>query len=165
MVVHLPNESYPYDERSLDKIKRIAERAENLQINVAMENLNNLTNLSFVLDNIKSQRIGFCYDCCHHYNNKWEWDLLTLYGSRLMALHLHDNGGARKQHQLPFDGNVNWEKVMKEIAQTGYKGATALEPMNWDYVDLLPEEFLEKAYRAVRKLEELRYKCYLHKSL
>ena len=28
-------------------------------------------------------------------------DLLKLYGDRLMALHLQDNGGLHNQHQLP----------------------------------------------------------------
>ena len=36
-----------------------------------------------------------------------------------MALHLHDNDGARGQHQLPFDGHIDWPAVMKKIAATG----------------------------------------------
>jgi sugar phosphate isomerase/epimerase len=35
---------------------------------------------------------------------------------RLMAIHLHDNGGAREQHQLPFDGDINWYNVMNGIS-------------------------------------------------
>lgn len=156
MVIHLPDNEYPHNRLGMDRIKRITEKAEQLGINVAMENLRNFTNLSFVLEQVDSERIGFCYDCCHHYNYKPDLDLLSMYGSRMMALHLHDNGGERAQHQLPFDGEIDWGTVMKKIAETGYKGATSLEPMNGDYTDLSAEEFLHKAFERARRLEELR---------
>lgn len=92
MVLHLPNENNPYNDISLDRIKRIEEKAEKLEINVAMENLRNITNLKYILDHINSKRIGFCYDCCHHYNYFAEVNLLKMYGARMMAMHLHDNG-------------------------------------------------------------------------
>lgn len=156
MVVHLPGDSYPHSAVGLDRIKRIAEKAERVGVNVAMENLRNFTNLSYVLDQVDSLRIGFCYDCCHHYNYFPEKDLLSIYGPRLMALHLHDNGGNRGQHQLPFDGRIDWPAVMEKNAKTGYQGATALEPMNWDYLDMPVEEFLREAHRRAERLEALR---------
>jgi hypothetical protein len=63
MVVHLPSEDYPYNTLGLDRIKRIAEKAEQLDVNVAFENLRNLANLAYVLEQVDSFRIGFCYDC------------------------------------------------------------------------------------------------------
>ncbi len=157
MVVHLPSEENPHNLLGLDRVKRIAEKAEQQGINVAMENLRNLTNLGYVLEQVDSSRIGFCYDACHHYNYSQEKDLLSMYGSRLMALHLHDNSGKYDQHRLPFEGRVDWTAVMKKIAGTGYSGATALEPMNWDYEDLSAAEFLQEAFKRVKRLEELRY--------
>lgn len=157
MVIHLPNDKYPYNVLGVDRIKRIAEKAEHLSVNVALENLSNFANLSYILEQVDSTRIGFCYDCCHHNNYSLENDLLSMYGSRLMALHLHDNGGSRSQHQLPFDGNIDWIVTMKKIAETNYLGATALEPMNWDYKDLSAEEFLCKAYEKAKRLEALRF--------
>ncbi|BBF42386.1 sugar phosphate isomerases/epimerases [Lachnospiraceae bacterium KM106-2] len=156
MVIHLPDECYHIQGNSFDRIKKIADCAEKLGINVAMENLRNLSNLKYVLDHTDSKRIGYCYDACHHANYCQDEDLLGEYGSRLMAIHLHDNGGDRKQHQLPFDGSINWSEVMNKIAKTGYTGATALEPMNWDYLSLTPKEFLKRAYEKVKKLERLR---------
>lgn len=73
-----------------------------------------------------------------------------------MALHLHDNGGIRGQHQLPFDGSINWSIVMKKIAKTDYQGVTALEPMNWGYEELSITEFLDKAFECGKKLDKLR---------
>ncbi len=156
MVVHLPEENNICSDLGLDRVKWIAEKAEQMGVNVAMENVRNFSNLSFVLAQVDSERIGFCYDCCHHYNYKPDIDLLARYGSRLMAIHLHDNGGKRMQHQLPFDGKIDWTTVMRQIAAASYLGATALEPMNWDYTDLSAEAFLQKAFEQARRLEKMR---------
>ncbi|WP_220376676.1 MULTISPECIES: sugar phosphate isomerase/epimerase [unclassified Paenibacillus] len=156
MVVHLPNENHPYNVLGLDRVKRIAEKAEQLGVNVAMENLWNFTNLSYVLEQVDSLRIGFCYDSGHHYRHYPSDDLLTMYGSRLMALHLHDNNGSYAQHGLPFDGTIDWSTTMKKIAETNYSGATAIEAMNWDYEHLSAEEFLHKAFERAKRLEALR---------
>lgn len=82
MVVHLPNDDKPYNTLGLDRIKRIAEKAEQFGVNVALENLQNFTNLSYILEQVDSLRIGFCYDCCHHYHYYPSYDLLSIYGSR-----------------------------------------------------------------------------------
>ena len=155
MVVHLPDEDNPYNALGLDRIKRIAEKAEQLAVNVALENLRNLTNLSYVLEQVDSLRIGFCYDCAHHNRYCPGNDLLSMYGSRLMALHLHDYYG-NAIHRLPFDGTIDWSITMKKIAETDYSGATAIEAMNWDYEDLSAKEFLHKAFERAKRLEALK---------
>ncbi len=156
MVVHLPDDDKPYNVLGLDRIKIMAEKAEQLGVNVALENLKNFNNLSFMLQQVDSQRIGFCYDCCHHYNYCPSYDLLSMYGSRLMALHLHDYNG-NTLHRLPFDGTIDWPAAMKKIAETGYSGATAIEAMNWSYKELSAEKFLYEAFERAKRLETLRF--------
>ncbi len=156
MVVHLPNDDKPYNALGLDRIKRIAEKAEKIGVNIALENLRNFTNLSYILEQVASTRIGFCYDCCHHYHYYPNYDLLSMYGSRLMALHLHDYNG-NTIHQLPFDGTINWSAALKRIAETGYSGATAIEVMNWDYKALSVKEFLHEAFERAKRLQALRF--------
>ena len=109
-----------------------------------------------VLNKFTSNNVGYCYDSCHHINYAPDEDLLGMYGNRLMAIHLHDNGGSHNQHQLPFDGNINWDTVMEKIACTGYRGATTLEPMNWDYSHLSICQFLKLAYERASRLDYLR---------
>jgi len=155
MVVHLPDEDKPCNALGLDRIKRIAEKAEQYGINVALENLQNLTNLAYVMEQVDSSRVGFCYDCCHHYSYYPGKDLLSIYGSRMMAVHLHDNDGGHI-HRLPFDGTLDWPVIMKKISETGYSGATAIEVMNWDYKALSAEEFLYKAFEVAKRLEALK---------
>lgn len=156
MVVHLPNDDKPYNKLGLDRIKKIAEKAEQLGVNVALENLLNFTNLSYMLKQVGSRRIGFCYDCCHHYHYYSNYDLLSMYSSRLMALHLHDYIG-NAVHRLPFDGTIDWPVAMKRISETAYSGATAIEVMNWSYKGLSAEEFLHQAFERAKRLEALRF--------
>jgi len=155
MVVHLPDEDKPCNALGLDRFKRIAEKAERLGVNVALENLRNLPNLARVLGEIDSPRLGLCYDCAHHHRYYPDVDLLGSYGPRLMALHLHDNLG-RAMHRLPFDGTIDWQMTMQAIAAAGYAGATAIEAMNWGYENITPEEFLAQAYERAKRLEALR---------
>lgn len=78
MVLHLPNEDNPCNILGLDRIKRITEKAEQLGVNVALENLWNLSNLAYVLDHVDSPRIGFCYDSGHHYRHYPKDDLIYI---------------------------------------------------------------------------------------
>lgn len=156
MVIHLPNDKYAINNLGMNRLERIIKEAEEKEVQVAFENLSNIQNLALVLKTFSSEKVGYCYDSCHHKNYAPNEDFLKLYGNRLMALHLQDNGGKHNQHQLPFDGSIDWAQVMLKIAQTGYQGATTLEPMNWDYEHLSIREFLKLAYQKAKILDEMR---------
>jgi sugar phosphate isomerase/epimerase len=158
MVMHLSGGAAPppVSELGLNRIERIAELAEKLNVNVALENLRNVPHLDSVLSQIDSAHIGFCYDSGHHNCRNPQEDLLGKHGARLMALHLHDNDGSDDQHRLPFDGTIDWKSVMRNIAAAGYKGTTALEVMNWGCENLSPEEFLQLAFERAVKLDNMR---------
>lgn len=156
MVIHLPDDEHPVNDLGIKRLENVISEAEKKNIQVAFENLNNILNLALVLEAFQSKNVGYCYDSCHHLNYAPDDDLLKLYGNRLMALHLQDNGGKHNQHQLPFDGNIDWVNVMKKIALTGYQGATSLEPMNWDYEHLSIQQFLDLAYQKAKKADEMR---------
>lgn len=155
LVIHLPGENLPCTPGGLDRIRRIIDRAERLEVCLAFENLRNLPNLDAVLSLTDSERVGFCYDCGHHYRYYPERDLLAAYGPRIKALHLHDNDGAA-MHRLPLDGEIDWRAAMRQIAKTGYSGPTAIEAMNWDYRSFSPAEFLRRAAQNARTLQALR---------
>lgn len=156
MVIHLPADKYPISALGAKRLEKLIHKAEDREIKIAFENLENIRNLDMVLNTFPSKFIGYCYDSCHHQNYAPDIDLLNKYGKRLMALHLQDNGGKYDQHQLPFDGNIDWTDVMRKIALTGYQGATTLEPMNWDYETLSIQEFLDRAYQRAKQLDIMR---------
>ena len=101
MVVHLPNDKFPINNLGINRLEKIINEASNKNIQIAFENIDNLQNLALVLNRFPMKNVGFCYDSCHHINYASNEDLLKLYGDRLMALHLQDNGGLHNQHQLP----------------------------------------------------------------
>ncbi len=156
VVIHLPDDSHPINALGFERLEKIICLAEESNVQLAFENLRNTQNIALVLNGFPSVNVGFCYDSCHHVNYSPNLDLLRLHGQRLKAIHLHDNGGVHNQHQLPFDGTMDWSDVMRKITHTGYRGATMLEPMNWDYAQLSIREFLELAYERAKRLEALR---------
>lgn len=158
MVIHLPNDRNPLNQIGITRLELLISKAEQKGVQIAFENLSNIQNLKKVLDMFSSKNIGYCYDSCHHINYTPNEDLLKMYGNRLMAIHLQDNGGTHNQHQLPFDGNIDWTVIMEKIAHTGYQGATTLEPMNWDYEHLNIQQFLESAYERATRLDDMRKK-------
>ena len=155
VVIHLPDDTFPITDTGNERLDRIIDRAGELGVQIAFENLRNIRNLASVLNRVTYPHAGYCYDSCHHINYAAGTDLLQLYGNRLKAIHLQDNGGPRNQHRLPFDGAVDWPLVMEKIKKTGYNGAVTLEPMNWDYTHLGIREFLSLAYERAQRLEQM----------
>jgi L-ribulose-5-phosphate 3-epimerase len=66
-VVHISQTSNPppVNQIGLDRIKRLVETAERMNVNIALENLRRPDYLDFVFSNIQCERLGFCYDSGH----------------------------------------------------------------------------------------------------
>lgn len=159
MIVHITSGENPPKANmiGINRIRQITERAEQHGVNVALENLRNIENLGYIFDHINSSRLGFCFDSGHQNYRSKNTDLLSMYGDRLMALHLHGNDESADQHRLPFDGNINWDVVMKKLTDINYKGPSALEIMNMGYEHIKePREFLAIAFERAKRLESLR---------
>lgn len=159
MIVHITSGENPPKANMLgiNRIRKITERAEKWGVNVALENLRNVENMRVVFDHINSSRLGFCFDSGHQNYRSKNIDLLSMYGDRLMAIHLHDNDESDDQHRMPFDGNINWGIVMKKLNYIYYKGPTALEITNMGYEHIKePGEFLAIALERAKRLDTLR---------
>lgn len=160
-----------YSEQGIKSIKEILEATKNCNVKLAFENLNPLDNkyLSLLLDNIKDERLGFCYDSGHHNLYAPGTDFLESYGDRCYALHLHDNlmdapdinTSERDLHLLPFDGKIDFEKVMRGIANSGYAGDIIMLELHrylpqylayLPYQDFAPIDYLREAYSRGQKL-------------
>lgn len=64
--------------------------------------------------------------------------IYALGGNRLKALHMHDVDGIHDSHTLPFYGIVNWENVMKALAEIDYQGELTYEATN--FLAMAPKE-------------------------
>jgi sugar phosphate isomerase/epimerase len=165
VVVHLSSGSSPPppNEIGLDRVRRLVGLGEKIGVSIAFENLRSTGPLEYVLSRIDSPRAGFCYDSGHHHCRTPDEDLLSKYGSRLMALHIHDNNGyitgagEEDQHLMPFDGTIPWETTMARLKKTGYRGDLTLESgaTEEEAKQYSPEEYLAECMKRAIKLREL----------
>ena len=161
-VMHVTGGEYPppFGQLGLNRFKRIIEKAEKNGVTIALENVWRLDYLDFLFDNIKSEKLKFCYDSGHENCFTPGVDCLAKYGSRLAALHLHDNIGKNDQqrndlHMLPFSGTVNWNRIMKELIELNYQGTLSFE-VDAQYSNVInqytAETFLLEARMRAEKL-------------
>ena len=68
-------------------------------------------------------------------------------GPKLQALHMHDTDLVNDNHQIPFSLNINFEKIVKALKETGYNGYFTLEAVNY-----LSDFTAETAFQGVKDL-------------
>jgi sugar phosphate isomerase/epimerase len=98
--------------------------------------------------------LGFCLDTGHA-NMVWGKDMIDIihrYGKRLYAIHIHDNSGSMDFHQIPGEGNIDWQAVMDALAQSDYELPLTMELACYNK-DI--DAFLQKAYEAGSKLTQM----------
>lgn len=149
----------PYNQLGLDRFKKIIDKAEKENITIALENLRRPEYLDFIYGNITSDKLKFCYDSGHENCFSPNYNCLSKYGSKLAALHLHDNNGKADQHLLPFDGTINWGNIMQQLKNINYQGALSLE-LDTGHIDKLAakytaEEYLLEAKNRAYKLMDM----------
>ena len=108
------------------------------------------------LDNYGPDYIGICYDSGHGNflkDSGLAW--LEPRKERLIALHLHDNDGASDQHNIPFTGRVDWDRLMRIIAESPYDKAVNLECAIHKTGLATETDFLVKSLEAAKKIEAM----------
>ena len=146
----------PPNELGIQRIQKLLDFAQSHNVTLALEHIRNHRYLTYVFERIASPNLRFCYDSGHQNCNEPEIDLLSLFGDKLEALHLHDNDGQRDQHLPPFKGTIDWQEKMEKIASLGYRGPIALECAMRRTKDIPPvEQWLEHAHAAAQKLEAM----------
>lgn len=157
VVIHLTegNNPPPVSEIGLNRIRKMVDVAENLNVKIALENLRKPEHIDCVFQEITSPKLGLCYDSGHNNCFTPKIDFLKQYGDKLFALHLHDNDGIDDLHMIPFDGNIEWYKIKSQIEDICYKGAISLEVVKRKqdkYENLSAQEFLRKAFVSAAKI-------------
>lgn len=106
---------------------------------------------------------GFCLDTGHALiAGLDEKDMAATLGSRLKALHIHDNDGVHDQHLMPYVGAVDWERFLAGLAAADYRGVLSFETQAlWKLYDpaLMPAVhrlLIETGRFFAQRLETLR---------
>jgi len=161
VVIHPPprrEEDYSSSlKRSLRVFEKVRPLCEELSITLAIENCfpKDEEAISFYFDEFPAEFVGFCFDSGHAHING-NFDQLLGFGERLKALHLHDNRGERDDHQPPFWGTIDWNRVRRWIKDGKYK-----KPINFEITHNPrsfsgnADEYLEYSMNAIQKFINL----------
>ncbi|HOS93842.1 MAG TPA: sugar phosphate isomerase/epimerase family protein [Armatimonadota bacterium] len=99
--------------------------------------------------------VGLCYDSGHGNLFPGGLDRLAKLADRLISVHLHDNQGTGDDHNLPFSGTVDWERLTGILARSGYTKWIS-EEVSIRNSGLAEEPaFLTKAFETAQRLQEM----------
>ena len=140
----------------LKRISKLIKHAESKNIKVAFENMELKGYLEFILENIESNNVGICFDIGHcnlFFNGEFN---TKAFKDKVFAIHLHDNFKKIDEHNLPFDGNVDWEKTIDQIIDMNYCGYITIESGYNDYYSNISiEEYYNNAFIIANKLSSM----------
>lgn len=162
-------------EEGLCAFRRIAEEARRLGVKLALENTEGEEYLASAMEHLSDfENVGFCYDTGHGICYNRGTDMLKLYGDRLAYTHINDNLGVSDAegkitwlddlHLLPFDGVLDVEKCVTDIAQTGFDGELTFELSvmskpgrreNDCYAEMGAEAYLAEAFRRAERVRDI----------
>lgn len=158
VILHLMGGPQPpkYNELGLNRIRKIVECAKELGVKVAFENTRFKGYLEYILENIKEDNVGICFDSGHYhifFNDEFDFEYFK---DKIFAVHLHDNDKTDDLHLLPFDGTIDWKTVAQKLKESNYNGPVTLELCyRYDYLNLTLDEFYKKGYEVGNKLAQM----------
>ena len=116
---------------NLNFYRRLIPYAQELGIKIAIENIQRVSitstpeRLCRLFDTLDNPVFTICFDVGHClFEGVDPAEAIRKIGKRMVngCTHVHDNSGDSDTHTLPFYGNVEWESVMKALAEIGYGG-------------------------------------------
>lgn len=137
-------------------LEPVVRYAEDAGVKIAFENIDHPQCLLQTMAHFTDKHVGFCYDAGHEACRGYGYEFLPLVGDRLICTHIHDNDGIDDQHLIPFDGKIDWQRVMRQLKDCKYEGPLTLELRYGKFYEGIPEtEFLQKSFDAVKRLRDM----------
>lgn len=131
VIFHISSKNNPpmYNELGLKRLREILDLCEEVNVNFAVENLRRLDYLDYVFDNLKSDKLKFCFDSGHAnaFTNNIEDFEFEKYSDFLICIHLNDNDGTHDSHLNIFSGNIDFKKLGRNLRNINYSGPITSE--------------------------------------
>ena len=148
-----PNKQWEPTRRTFEDLEPIARKCG---VRIAIENIigSSFDDFDHVFSLYPPDYIGLCYDSGHgNCHNAIEH--LDKVKDRLISLHLHDNDGKGDQHQIPFQGTVDWPRLAQIIAQSPYGKWVSMESIMANTGIQDEAEYLARAYDAGTRFSQM----------
>ena len=131
-------------EQNMNFYRRLLPYAKEYGIKIALENMfqkevkrkvighdtcSRVTEFIRYLDALDNEQFVACLDLghCGVVGEEAQNAIRALGHERLHSLHVHDNDYTKDQHTLPGLGTMNWEEIMKALAEINYDGELTFE--------------------------------------
>lgn len=155
VILHVPGRAEGVDPGDYEDALRISldalePVAGSCGVRIAFENggHDDFERLRRLLAAYDSAYVGVCYDAGHGNLGGCGLEQLESVRDRLLSVHLHDNDGTADQHNLPFTGTVDWERLAAILARSSYAKCVSLESNMGGMSGVSEEAFLAEAYRV-----------------
>ena len=148
MVMHVTSSHRPPapDGFGLESLRRILDAAEDLEVELVIENTRSSAHIDHLLEAFDSPALRLCYDSGHDaLHAERPMDLLRAWGHRLGGLHLSDTDGRLDRHWIPGEGIVDFEALARAFPWRTYSGTHLLEVVPRDPEEP-PAAFLNRAH-------------------
>lgn len=156
LVVHCSPEYEPVFPVGIERMERLVAYAAKKQVQIAFENTSSEEYLLRTLDYFRGcETVGFCYDSGHEAFCTPGAQFLPQLGDRLIYTHFNDNYLNDDHHLLPWDGKIDFDRIIGQLRDCGYPGTLAMEVSYEPYAgELTPEDFVKKCYDVACRMAE-----------
>lgn len=161
VVMHLTGgeDPPPLNDNGIRSIEKILNVCEQHGIALCLENLRRLDYVDHVFARLTSDKLLFCFDsghanCMTKNVESFPWEQ---YRHKLHYLHLNDNNGMADQHLIPFNGNIRWDRLLKEVFSYNNRLSLTLEVRSSSETrkQLTEKQYLQLCFESVVKLQGL----------
>jgi sugar phosphate isomerase/epimerase len=147
-----PDNRHHAAQRSVEELVALAATVNvRLAIEVIPNPLSSAAALSSLIEeDLDGMNVGVCLDYGHAHLMGDLGEAIETLSGHLWTTHVHDNGGTRDDHLVPFSGSIDWEAAMMSTQKIGYDGPFMLEV--GDTGD--PVDVLRRSMKARERLEK-----------
>lgn len=148
---------------SLEALKELTGKAEDLGVKIALENMidqaggrfgSRVADLRQIIDDADSHLLGICLDTGHANLLPSREDVqereIAEAGESLWTLHVHDNDGKEDRHWPPGDGTIDWNQVIRNLRKVDYRGIFMMEIQERGNPDELAKKCLQRATELLK---------------
>ena len=155
-------------EKNIEYYERLIKETSEWPIKIAIENMTDVDTapkkkycarpeeLINLVDSIKSDRIGICWDFEHGYlMEQNQPEIVEKLGKRLLATHISDAHGfypVYLTHRLPLTGKTEWAPIVQALVKSGYEGCFSFEAHN--YMNTLPDRCIDSGLALAHDVGE-----------